>query len=105
MPTTCCRRGRHPLDPFFRPRSVAVIGATETPGSVGRTLLHNLIATPFGGTVYPVNPKRDSVLGIKAYRSLADVPAPVDLAVIVTPAATVPAIVGRVRRPRACRRR
>jgi acetyltransferase len=84
----------HPLDPFFRPRSVAVIGATETPGSVGRTLLHNLISSPFGGTVYPVNPKRDSVLGIRAYRAIADVPAAVDLAVIVTPAATVPAIVG-----------
>ena len=84
----------HPLDPFFRPRSVALIGATEAPGSVGRTLLHNLITTPFGGTVYPVNPKRDSVLGIRAYRSIAEVPAVVDLAVIVTPAATVPAIVG-----------
>jgi acetyltransferase len=84
----------HPLDPFFHPRSVAVIGATETPGSVGRTLLHNLIATPFGGTVYPVNPKRDSVLGIRAYRSIADVPSSVDLAVIATPAPTVPGLVG-----------
>ncbi len=84
----------HPLDPFFRPRSVAVIGATETPRSVGRTLLHNLIASPFGGTVYPVNPKRDSVLGIKAYRSIADVPGEVDLAVVVTPAATVPHVIG-----------
>ena len=43
------RRARHPLDPFFKPRSVAVIGATETPGSVGRTVLANLVATPFGG--------------------------------------------------------
>ncbi len=84
----------HPLDPFFRPRSVAVIGASETPRTVGRTLLHNLISSPFGGTVYPVNPKRESVLGIKAYRSIADVPAAVDLAIIVTPAASVPAIVG-----------
>ena len=85
---------QHPLDPFFRPRSVAVVGATETPRSVGRTLLHNLISTPFGGTVYPVNPKRDNVLGIKAYRSIADVPGPVDLAVVVTPAATVPRVIG-----------
>jgi acetyltransferase len=85
----------HPLDPFFRPRSVAVIGATETPRSVGRTLLHNLIDSPFGGTVYPVNPKRDNVLGIKAYRSIADVPGEVDLAVVVTPAATVPAVIGQ----------
>jgi acetyltransferase len=85
---------QHPLDPFFRPHSVAVIGATETPHSVGRTLLHNLISTPFGGTVYPVNPKRENVLGIKAYRSIADVPGPVDLAVVVTPAATVPRVIG-----------
>jgi acetyltransferase len=85
---------QHPLDPFFRPRSVAVIGATETPRSVGRTLLHNLISTPFGGTVYPVNPKRENVLGIKAYRSIADVPGPVDLAVVVTPAASVPQVIG-----------
>jgi len=85
---------QHPLDPFFRPRSVAVIGASETPRSVGRTLLHNLISSPFGGTVYPVNPKRDNVLGIKAYRSIADVPGAVDLAVVVTPAATVPKIIG-----------
>jgi acetyltransferase len=89
------RQERHPLEPFFKPHSVAVIGATETPGSVGRTLLHNLLETPFGGTVFPVNPKRDSVLGIKAYKSVMDIPAPVDLAVIATPAATVPSVIGQ----------
>jgi hypothetical protein len=47
------RRGAHPLDPFFKPRSIAVIGATETPGSVGRTLLPNLTATSFGGASTP----------------------------------------------------
>ena len=47
-----------PLDVFFSPKTVAVIGATENPGSVGRTLLWNLVTSPFGGTVYPVNPKR-----------------------------------------------
>jgi acetyltransferase len=88
------REGKHPLDSFFRPRSVAVVGATETPRSVGRTLLYNLLQTPFGGTIYPVNPKRENVLGIKAYKSLRDIGTPVDLAVIVTPAPTVPAIVG-----------
>jgi acetyltransferase len=87
------RRGRHPLDPFFKPRSVAVIGASETPGSVGRTVLANLVATSFGGTVHPVNPRRPSVLGIRSYPTVGDVPAPVDLAVIVTPAATVPDII------------
>ncbi|HYJ10309.1 MAG TPA: acetate--CoA ligase family protein, partial [Polyangiaceae bacterium] len=65
----------------------------ETPGSVGRTILWNLVSTPFGGTVFPVNPKRPSVLGIKAYPSVEEVPATVDLAVIVTPAASVPGVI------------
>src|SRR3954454_17288212 len=84
--------GKHPLDAIFAPRSVAVIGASEKQGSVGRTIFWNLISSPFGGTVYPVNPKRDSVLGVKAYPNLAAVPDEVDLAVIVTPPATVPAV-------------
>ena len=84
---------RHPLDAIFSPESVAVIGATEKEGSVGRTLLWNLISHPFGGTVFPVNPKRSNVLGIRAYPSIADVPDRVDLAVIVTPAPTVPSVV------------
>ena len=86
--------GARPLDVFITPRSVAVIGATETPGSVGRTIVTNLIGSPFGGVVYPVNPKRPAVLGIKAYPNLAAVPGEVDLAVIVTPAPSVPGIIG-----------
>src|SRR5271168_4396178 len=58
---------RLPLDAIFAPRAVAVIGATEKAGSVGRSILWNLISSPFGGTVYPVNPKRPSVLGIRSY--------------------------------------
>lgn len=81
------------LDVFFRPRSVAVIGATETPGSVGRTILKNLISSPFGGTVYPINPKRQNVLGIRAYPTIAAVPDEVDLAVLVTPAPSVPGLI------------
>lgn len=81
------------LDVFFTPDNVAVIGATETQGSVGRTVLQNLISTPFGGTVFPINPKRPSVLGIKSYPRIGDVPAKVDLAVIVTPAPAVPGLV------------
>src|SRR5579885_2107987 len=83
----------HPLNVFFQPKSVAVIGATEKAGSVGRTILWNLISSPFGGTVYPINPKRANVLGIHAYPTLKDVPEKVDLAVIVTPAPTVPGII------------
>ena len=84
---------RHPLDAIFAPRNVAVIGATEKEDSVGRTLLWNLITNPFGGTVFPVNPKRSNIMGIRAYPSIADVPDQIDLAVIVTPAPTVPSLI------------
>jgi acetyltransferase len=87
------RSGRRALRAFFAPRSVAVIGATDTPGSVGRTVLWNVISNPFGGTVFPVNPARPAVLGIKAYADVGAVPEKVDLAVIVTPAATVPGVI------------
>jgi acetyltransferase len=87
------RYDRQPLDAIFAPKTVAVIGATEKIGSVGRTLLWNLISNPFGGTVFPVNPKRSSVLGIKAYPTIAAVPEPIDLAVVVTPAPTVPGVI------------
>ena len=87
------RAERHPLDSIFKPRSVAVIGATERQGSVGRTVFSNLLSTPFGGTVYAVNPQRSDVLGTKSYPNVAAVPERVELAVIVTPAATVPGII------------
>jgi len=87
------RPRRSALDSIFRPRSVAVVGATEKVGSVGRTILRNLVDTPFGGTVYPVNPGRPSVLGIKAYPNVSDVPDDLDLAVVVTPAPAVPAVI------------
>ena len=87
-------RGRNrSLGMFFSPASVAVIGASEATGSVGRAILSNLISHPFGGVVYPVNPKRTSVLGIRAYASMTAVPEPVDLAIVATPAATVPAVI------------
>lgn len=86
-------RKQSQLDKIFAPKSVAVIGATENPGSVGLTLMTNLLASHFGGEVYPVNPKRSSVLGIKAYPSIAALPVTVDLAVIVTPAKAVPQII------------
>ena len=85
--------GRRALDAIFKPKNVAVIGATEKPGSVGRTVLWNIVQTQFGGTVFPVNPKRDSVLGIRAYPTVGDVPVDLDLAVLVTPAATAPGLI------------
>ena len=87
------KKQRHPLDCIFHPRSVAVIGASEREGSVGRTLLWNLIRSPFGGTVFPVNPQRHSILGIKSYTDIASVPELVDLVVIATPAPTVPQVI------------
>src|SRR5829696_4228804 len=85
--------GRQALDAIFAPKSVAVIGATENPGSVGRTIVWNLLSSTFGGTIYPVNPKRLSILGIKAYPSLSAVPEVVDLIVVVTPATSIPGII------------
>jgi len=84
---------RQALRAIVAPSRVAVVGATEKEGSVGRTVMWNLITHPFGGTVFPVNPQRASVLGIKAYPNLAALPEPVDLAVIVTPAPSVPGAV------------
>ena len=87
------RYDSQPLTPFFAPQTIAVIGATERSGSVGRTLLWNLISSPFGGTVFPVHPTRPNVLGIKAYPTIGAVPEPVDLAVIAIPAQKVPEII------------
>ncbi|MFE4108197.1 bifunctional acetate--CoA ligase family protein/GNAT family N-acetyltransferase [Almyronema epifaneia] len=84
---------RQPLQAIFSPQTVAVIGASDRPHSVGRTLLWNLLSNPFGGTIFPVNPKRKSVLGVKAYPDLRSVPEPIDLAVIATPAVTVPEVI------------
>src|ERR1035441_10945476 len=87
------RKRKQPLDVFFSPKTVAVIGATENLNTVGRTVLWNLVTSPFGGTVYPVNPKRPSVLGVKAYPSISDIPEEVELAVIITPPASIPGLI------------
>lgn len=87
------QRQQKSLDAIFYPKSVAVIGASEKQGSVGRTLLWNLLRSPFGGTVYPVNPKRDNVLGIKAFKSVSAIDDQIDLVVIATPAKFIPGII------------
>jgi acetyltransferase len=86
------RRG---LDAIFAPKTVAVIGATERPSSVGAALMHNLLERGFTGEVIPVSLDHDRVLGIPAVRSVGDAPGHVDLAVIATPAATVPDVVAQ----------
>ena len=85
---------RSALDSMFSPKSVAVIGATDREASVGRTVLERLHTPSFRGRIFPVNPNHMDVLGLPAYPKVGDVPEKVDLAVIVTPAKTVPGIVG-----------
>ena len=72
------------LKAMLNPKTVALIGATEAPDSVGRRLMKNLLS--FGGLVYPINPKRSRVLGVEAFPSIEAVPKAVDLAIIATPA-------------------
>ncbi|HEY0946641.1 MAG TPA: bifunctional acetate--CoA ligase family protein/GNAT family N-acetyltransferase [Opitutaceae bacterium] len=81
-----------PLESLFAPQSIAVIGASEKPGSVGRAVLENLHAYP--RSVYAVNPSHTHVFGQPAFRRVTDIGVPIDLAVIATPAETVPRIVG-----------
>lgn len=87
------RTPRRDLAAIFAPRTIAVIGASEHAGSVGRTVLENLIDGHFAGAVFPVNPQHATILGRTAYPSIRAVPAAVDLAIIATPAATVPRII------------
>lgn len=84
---------RTALESFFLPDSAAVIGATEREGSVGGTVVANLLHGSYRGRVYPVNRKHTKLFGVACYPSPRDLPEPADLAVIVTPAATVPGVV------------
>ncbi|MCX7634658.1 MAG: acetate--CoA ligase family protein [Syntrophales bacterium] len=79
------------LDALFKPQSVALIGASATPGKLGYDILYNLIHAGFTGPIYPINPKAASVLDLPAYKDIASTPQPADLAVIVIPARMVPA--------------
>src|SRR3954447_11695901 len=85
----------HSLDPIFHPGTVAVIGASATPGSVGSILMRNLLANPFGGVIYPVNPKRRAVHGGFFPPSPTPPPEVPALVVIATPAATVPGTIAQ----------
>ncbi len=84
------------LDRLFAPRSVAVVGASNRPRSVGATVMRNLLQGGFSGAILPVNPKYEAVAGVRAYRSLADLPAVPDLAVVCTPPAAVPGVIGEL---------
>ncbi len=84
--------GPHYLNCFFTPKSVAIVGASERPESVGYRLLLNMQEAEFQGGLYPVNNKREQILGLKAYPDLNSVPEDLDLVVISTPAPTVPGV-------------
>ena len=81
------------LEKIFNPRRIAIVGASNKEGSVGYTLLRNLVGSGFDGVIYPVNPKHEAIQGIQAYPSVKEVPKTPDLAVICTPAPTVPGLV------------
>jgi len=77
------------LDKFFQPQSIAVVGASRSPGKIGYDILKNIIQYGYEGSVYPVNPGADEILGKKAYPSLLEVPEKTDLAIIVVPSKSV----------------
>jgi acetate---CoA ligase (ADP-forming) len=80
---------QHPLDSIFKPKSIAIIGASRKKGSIGREILHNLMEYEFNGKIFPVNPSADVIHSIKCFPSVSAIPDPVDLAVIVVPKAQV----------------
>ncbi len=81
------------LDKIFSPHSIAVIGASSAPGKVGTVTLANLLRGGFPGRIYPVNPGRETVQDLPAYRSVGHLPEKVDLAIVCTPAETVPDLI------------
>jgi len=76
---------RSSIDPFFRPSSIAVIGASRSPGTIGYQIVHNLLTHGYTGVLYPVNPKAAAVHSVPAFPSIMDIPGPVELAVIAVP--------------------
>ncbi len=81
------------LEPIFSPRSVAVIGASRNRNSLGYALVHNLVFGQFNGAVFPVNPHASNIHSLKAYKSVGDIPDPVDLAVVMVPRPLVPGVI------------
>ncbi|MHA1819646.1 MAG: acetate--CoA ligase alpha subunit [Promethearchaeota archaeon] len=80
------------LNFFFKPKSVAVIGASDTKGKVGYSVMKNIIASNYKGEIYPINPKKRSIMGHMAYKSVLDVENEIDIAVICIPARFVPEV-------------
>src|SRR5262245_7168600 len=85
----------HSLTEILYPDSIAVIGASKDPTKRGFRSIEKLLDDGYPGAIYPVNPKESEILGLKCYSSIADVPGPVDLALVCTPAQTLPDIITR----------
>ncbi len=71
---------------LLRPKGIAIVGASDTPGKIGHTVVKNLIEGGYEDGIYPVNPKADEILGLKVYKSVLDIPGRVDAAAITVPA-------------------
>ena len=84
------------LNKMFNPESVALIGASERKGALGNVVMKNLLADGFSGPILPVNPKYKKVNGVRAYQDIASSPVTPDLAVICTPAVTIPGIISEL---------
>ena len=80
------------MDAFFDPKSVAIVGASHKPGKIGYEILKNFVKGGYGGKIYPVNPNTEPILDLKVYTTIGRIPDDIDLAVIATPAVTVPSI-------------
>ena len=81
------------LDSMFKPKSIAIVGASRDPHSIGFSVVKNLIDSKYGGKIFPVNPKADEILDLKCYHSVLEIPEEIDLAVITVPAAITPNVV------------
>ena len=87
---------QHYLYPLLMPKSVALVGASDRPGSLGRSVFENLRSGAFKGDIYAVNPRHRRVSGQRSYASVSAIGKPIDLVVITAPAAAVPGLLGAI---------
>ena len=83
---------KNQINGLLRPKSVAVIGASTTPGKIGYTVVDNLVKGGYAGTIYPINPTATELLGLKVYPTITDVPGKIDSAIVTVPAKLLPAV-------------
>ncbi len=81
------------LDPMFKPKSIAIVGASRDPHSIGFSVVKNLLDSKYQGKIFPVNPKADEILDLKCYHSVLEIPEDVDLGIITVPASVTPSVI------------